>query len=136
MNFQELHFHVVLNQDKLQELVKITQEGLKKIPQFSSMASNPIIYGSQCIIVMTCKKDKLQWAKFDSGAAAQNMMIAADMLGLSTVPLGVMTVTSEEWVKALGVPDEELLLTVAIGYKEDGFKPEEKKIVSEVHYIE
>lgn len=135
-NSQELRFHVILNKEILDKLVAETQDAMRKSPENAAMASNPITFGAPCAITMTCKQDMQRWAQFDCGFASENMLLAAEQLGLGAVPLGIMRRAPEPWLRGLGAEGEVLLLTVAFGYKADDYVPHAKAITSEVVYIE
>ena len=135
MNRQEIKFHVVTNKEKLQRLITETQESFKSNEQTAQFATNGITYGAPLVIAMSCKKADLQWAKFDCGFASQNMIICADMLGLCTLPIGIPMMEGKVWPKVLGLgEDEELLLSVCIGYPGEEYKKEDKPLTNEVVY--
>ena len=135
-NLQELKFHVITNKEMLDKLVKETQEEMKKNPEHAAMASNPITYNAPVAITMTCNKETNKWAQYDCGFASQNMIICAELLGLGSLPLGIMKRTPEPWLKALHCENDDLLLTICFGYKDESFQPKEKEIKSEVFYYE
>ena len=135
-NQQELKFHVITNKDLLDRVVKETQEAMAKDPVNAEMARNPITYNAPVAITMTCDKDKNKWAQYDCGFASQNMLVCAELLGLGGLPLGIMKRAPEPWLKAINRPDDDLLLTICFGYKDESFAPHEKQIKSEVVYFE
>ncbi|KAL7716612.1 Nitroreductase family protein [Entamoeba marina] len=134
MDQQELHFHVITDKAMLNDLVKKTQEHFKNVPEFKNFASNPIIYHAPAVICMTVKKDQLQMAYYDCGFASQNMLIKAESLGIATLPIGIGAYAPNVWAEALKVPEEEILLSVVLGYATDDFKPKEKVLKSKVTY--
>ena len=135
LNKQELHFHVVTTPDLLKSMVTKIQESFKAIPGCERFAENKIIYEAPAVIVVTCKKSELQWAKYDCGFAMQNMMVCADMLGLCTLPIGIPTMSPNVWLKELNCEeDDELLLSLCIGYPGEDYKKEVKELTSKVTY--
>ena len=134
MNKQELHFHVVQTPELLNNMVTKIQAAFKTIPGCEMFAENKIIYNAPVVIVMTCKKEDIQWSKFDCGLATQNMLVCADMLGLCTLPIGLPTLCPQIWLKELNCEEEELLLSLCIGYPGEEYKKEPKELVSKVTY--
>ncbi|ELP91634.1 hypothetical protein EIN_206110 [Entamoeba invadens IP1] len=134
-NNQEITFHVITDQALLQKTVSATQDAMSKIPEHAAMASNAITYKAPLVITMTSKKEFSKWSQYDCGFAAQNMIIAADLLGLGALPIGIMKRAPQPWEHLVGLKeDEDLLLSVAFGYPVDKLNYGNKEIRSQVIY--
>ncbi|HET6991983.1 MAG TPA: nitroreductase [Bacteroidia bacterium] len=84
------------------------------------LAEDPIFHGAPVVIFITAPKEN-EWASLDVGMCAQNMMLAAEEMGLSTCPVGLGKFVEEtKNFSKLRVPQsEEVLLAVILGYGDE-----------------
>jgi nitroreductase len=130
-NEQPWHFTVIQDRKiidginaKCKELmVNVNSDWIRKL------AENPksdITYGAPVLIIVSGKRGALT-GKIDCVAAMQNMLIAAESLGLGGCWMGLVNFifSSEEEMEKLGVPDGyEPQHSAVFGYKVDGEKKE------------
>ncbi|MHB1419394.1 MAG: nitroreductase [Bacillota bacterium] len=100
------------------EHVGISREDKDKRRAF--MARMVEYFGAPAAVIMTMDQTLAEWAIFDLGLAAENLMLAAQAYGLGTVP-AIMTVAYPDVLRQiLGIPeDEKIVLGIAIGYPDD-----------------
>lgn len=124
-NSQPWHFTAVQNQEMIkyvsdkakEEMAKSNIEGLVNFGK--SNAS--IFYDAPTIIVVSGQKD-VSSSLVDCSAAIENMLIAAESIGLGTVWVGLSKFffALKDEVEKLELPEGyEPLYVVVVGYKED-----------------
>lgn len=124
-NSQPWHFTVVQSRDMINNISEKAKEVMlqsdnESIVNYGKSNVN-IFYNSPTVIVVSGKKD-VSSSLVDCSASIENMLIAAQSIGLGSLWVGFskffFTLSSE--VKKLNIPDGyEPLYSVAIGYKED-----------------
>lgn len=132
MNAQQWHFTVIQDKGTLDRMAAITRENIMKSDNESlaHRASDPSFspfYHAPTLILITADA-KARFGQFDCAAAAQNIALAAESLGVGSCIMAMSSFlfASEEGVefaRSLGIPDGyEHVCTVALGYK-DGPNP-------------
>lgn len=96
---------------------------------------DPVFHGAPVVILITADKGN-EWAPFDIGMCAQNMMLAAASLGVQSCPIGLAKfLTQSELYATLKIPDnQELALAIIFGYGEETpeFHPRKKNNVQSI----
>jgi nitroreductase len=79
-----------------------------------------LFFGAPVVIYITFFKDAYETKLFDLGLAAENIMIAAQLLGLKTVPvLSPRNYVPDLVKQELKIPDtEEFYVAIAVGYED------------------
>jgi nitroreductase len=124
-NSQSWHFTVIQNKDMINLMSNLSREMMLKsdnesIVNMGKNVSN-IFYDAPTVIVISGKKD-VSSSLVDCSAAIENMLIAAESIGLGTVWIGLIRYffTFGDEVEKLQIPNGyEPLYAVAIGYKEN-----------------
>jgi nitroreductase len=145
MNQQKWHFSVVQDPAFLAGLVATINEQLLKsrISFFVERAKNPefnVFYHAPTVIFVTAD-EKAHFADFDCGAAAENIAVAAESLGIGSCVIGMSGVLfdSEEAGKTrkeLGIPEGyRFVVSIALGYKDTARPPVPPKNRDVINYI-
>lgn len=122
-NEQPWHFTVIQNPEFLREINDTvrTVMAASDTEWVRNMGNNPafqVTYNSPTLIVVSGRTDGISW-KVDCSAAIENMLLAAESLGLGTVWLGLMRhyFSQEGAAKRLGIPEGyEPFYGVSVGY--------------------
>ena len=134
MNLQPWSFVVIQNSDLLKEISLEVKKKLLSNPFFSkdkgeygvNFLTDPkfdIFHGASSLVIF-CAKENVQKefnTESDCFLAAQNFMLAATGLGLSTCPIGLATdLLGEPLMRGrLGIPsDSKPVLPIIVGYAE------------------
>ena len=123
-NEQPWHFTVIQNKEMLQDINEkvSTAMSISDVEWIRKMASNPafkVTYNAPTLIIVSGRKDGMAW-NVDCAAAIQNMLIAAESLGIGSVWLGLLRFffQQEDEVSKLGIPEGyQPFYGVALGYK-------------------
>jgi len=124
-NQQAWHFTVIQNKELLDWLNREAKEGAKQYEPLQKMANNEsfnIFYGAPTVILVS-GEEKAMVIESDCAAATQNMLLAAESIGLGScwvnfVILAFTRPKANEYLKELGVPDGyKPYASVALGYK-------------------
>lgn len=132
MNQQKWHFSVVQSKAVVKRMVQITRQNKlnSDVAMLVKAAENPdyhTYYGAPTVVIVSGEKGA-RFAAFDCAAAAQNIVLAAQSLGIGSCILtsaGFLFASSEgeAMKKELGIPkDYEHICSVALGYN-GGEKP-------------
>jgi len=126
-NRQPWHFTVIQRKELIDELSEAAKEMLRKDGQspYSRMAENEsfhIYYHAPTVIIVS---GSLQggFAQADCAAATQNILLAAEALGLGSCWVNLVMPAfkgepGEELIKKLGIPEGyRPLYSIALGYK-------------------
>lgn len=129
MNQQKWHFTVIQNRNVLNEMIDVMKESMLNsgIEFLASRAKDPNFdpFGGAPTVILVTGDKKARFVEVDCALAAENIMIAAEALGLGS---HIMTSTelifaSEKGRKLksrLGVPEGyEHICTIALGYKDE-----------------
>jgi len=122
-NQQPWHFTVIQNKDMLQFINEKAKEVMVKSgSEFLQKAgANPdfqLTYNAPTLIIVSGKRDAPYWST-DCAIAIQNMVIAAESIGIGSVWLGMLRYffQQEDAVKRLGLPEGfEPFYGVAFGF--------------------
>lgn len=90
---QPWHFHVTDDKALIRDMDKAISEKMHSLAPLPhamerSGRTNMVFHGAP-VVVFISAPEKDPWADVDVGACAQNMMLAAHALGLSTCPVGL-----------------------------------------------
>lgn len=119
MNLQPWHFIVITDQKVKETLSHRRWTGFLKDAAF---------------IIVGCGEKNKKWSTVDVTIALQNMVLAAEALGLGSCWIGDFD--ESEVKKLLGIPDGlKVIALVSFGYPAERPKPRPKKPLEEiVHY--
>ncbi|MEM2767962.1 MAG: nitroreductase family protein [Candidatus Bathyarchaeia archaeon] len=142
MNQQKWHFTVIQNRDVLNEMVDVMRENMLNsgIEFLASRAKDPNFnpFGGAPTVILVTGDKRARFVEVDCALAAENIMIAAEALGL-----GSHIMTSTELIFAsekgkrlksrLGVPEGyEHICTIALGYKDEApeARPRKRDVIN------
>ncbi|ELP89411.1 hypothetical protein EIN_390160 [Entamoeba invadens IP1] len=132
-NMQPLRFYVLTNTEFIAKVADECQDTIFNLnptlytERMSSLGVKSILtYDCPSAIIITVEKSNKSYAEINAGFAAQNILVAASILGLATVPIGIITLVADKWLNALHKEsktdiDEDLLLMIAIGHPDTKF---------------
>lgn len=125
MNLQPWKFYVVTDEDmirKMDEQICIVLKDVYKVPEMVDFLknSNPIFHQAPAVIFITGPRVS-EWAALDIGMCAQNIMLAAESLGLATCPVGLgKFIERTSLYRMLNIPAaEQVFLSLTLGYAEE-----------------
>ena len=146
-NAQPWHFTVLQNKSVIDNINIGSKEALKDCdtPIFRRMARNEnfhMLYNAPTVIVVSGKKEGAYSMKTDLGAATQNMLLAAESLGVASCWIGLIVEYfkgkgSKERKEKVGIPEGyEVQYAVTLGYSslEGSSKPHVRK-ENTVNYV-
>lgn len=117
MNAQNWEVRIVDDKEFLDGINALINESN---PQMAQRSPKGIFFGAPAIICVAIKADANPFVEIDAGLMGENMMLAAQSLGLGTVCLGgpVGTIRSAtEYYNRLGFsPEYTLSYVLAVGY--------------------
>lgn len=102
--------------------------------------SNNFYYGAPSLIFLSAEDD-FKWSKVDAGIAVQNMVLAAESLGLGTLIIGCVYDAlhgekKEYFSQALQIPEGySFQIALAVGHKTDNKKPHEYEVEKQVKVL-
>jgi len=122
MNAQPWRFYVVNDSSLISEMDRQVREVTKEMYDGQGLSlllkqENAVFHGAPVVIFIAASK-RNEWAGLDIGMCAQNIMLAAKVLGLDSCPVGFgKLIEKTSLYKYLGVPDDEtVILSLVIGY--------------------
>lgn len=129
-NDQSCFFAIVQNAGLIREISDGAKAEMQRlpVPWMADLGKNEkfhIFYEAPTAVVVAARKDAVSPVA-DVCAAVENMLIAAESLGLGACWIGFVRFhfTAPEKLKRLGIPDGyEVHYGVALGYKPDGLAP-------------
>lgn len=144
-NMQPWHFTVVQNKDLINELSVESKKQFENSENemFRKMANNPdynIFYNAQTIIVVSGEKSA-HTALIDCSAATQNMLLAAESIGVGTCWIGLAAFLFRskkvgEYIEKLQIPqDYEPYYAITLGYKKYDNAKGPKRRENTLNYI-
>lgn len=143
-NQQLWHFTVVQKPETLRKMMDVVRANIASSDMpFKDRASDPgfnVYYNAPVVIICTIS-DEAGWADIDIGAAAQNMCVAAESLGLGSIMLGMGAFALEgekgkALKKELGIPDNyRHSISVSIGYKAKPDTPTPPRKMDVISYV-
>jgi len=109
-------------------IAKLAMGALYSLYHGDLLKGPDVFYGAPVVIFITAPKDA-PWACYDVSMCAQNMMLAANALGLDSCPLGVgKSVEHTPIYYKLRIPyPEQVFLAVIIGYGDETPKVHKRK---------
>jgi nitroreductase len=128
MNKQNWHFTVIQNKELMNKLSSLITDNIinLNIKPLIKMISHPAydpFYNAPTVIFIS-GNDQAEFVKIETGAAAQNIALAAESLGLGscviTMPMyAFASQNAEELKKYLGIPEGySYICSVVLGYTE------------------
>jgi nitroreductase len=126
MNKQEIHFTVVTGDNPI--LAELDEE--KRRLRGQEKQIHNFYYEAPTLIFLSAE-DEFRWNKVDVGIAVQNMVLAAESLGLGTLIIGCVYDAlhgekKEYFSRALQIPEGySFQIALAVGYKADDKTPHE-----------
>lgn len=114
-------FHVTDDRSLIRDMDKAISEAmhaLRPLPHAMERSgrTGTIFHGAPVVVFLSAPEND-PWADLDMGACAQNMMLAAHALGLSTCPVGLGRFVAHTRFRSLlrSGPGEEVKLALVIG---------------------
>lgn len=146
-NAQPWHFTVIRNKDLLTEINVATKNEAKDYPDplIQKMANNEdfnLFYNAPVLIVVSGMTSGAPTMRDDCAAATQNMLLAAESLGLGACWNGMTAFlfnsqVGAEYTKRMGIPENyKPLYAVALGHKAVSGSNAPKRKENLVHYID
>ena len=125
-NGQPWHFTALVSSGRIDALDQASRSALATAPLewAAALAQNPafrMFYGAPTVVVVSGRKDESFPAVVDCSIAAQNLVLAAESLGLSSCWIGLTYwyFQTEEARRELEIPEGyEPLFAVTLGYRE------------------
>ncbi len=122
-NEQPWHFTVVQNRELLDEINVESKAFMASSGEewMRNMAANPefaVTYQAPTVIVVSGRRESTAW-QVDCAAAVQNMLLAAESLGIGSVWLGLSraALSDKHIIERLSIPEGyEPFYSVAFGY--------------------
>jgi nitroreductase len=126
MNQQKWHFSVIQSKATLKRMVEITRENKlnSNVVMLAQKAREPgyhTYYGAPTVIIVSGEKNA-RFVEFDCAAAAQNIVLAAESLGIGSCIMtsaGLLFASQkgQAMKTELGIPDDyEHVCSIALGY--------------------
>lgn len=125
-NGQPWHFTALVSPGRIAALDQASRSAMVAAPLdwAAAMAKNPefrMFYGAPAVVVVSGRKDESFPAVVDCSIATQNLVLAAESLGLSSCWIGLAYwyFQTEEARRELEIPEGyEPLFAVTLGYRE------------------
>lgn len=77
-------------------------------------------YGAPVVIFLGFERSLLPWALYDLGALSQSIMLAAQQLGMDSIPSYSLVLYSDLLHQGLGIPqDIAVAVGIALGYRDE-----------------
>jgi nitroreductase len=129
MNLQKWHFTVIQNKAMLDAIVTATKQGIMQsdhefLRERAKRSDYHTFHHAPTVILISAD-EKAVFAQLDCGAAAQNILLAAESLSINScfIVSTAFLFASEkgnEFKKRLGIPDGfNHVCSVAVGYRDD-----------------
>lgn len=132
MNQQSWHLTALQNPELVKELSELCRV-------YRKIETNPF-YDAPTIIVVTAKADAIAPQK-DASLAMENMMLAADSLGLGTCWINCVnglfaTEEGKAFFEKIGVPAENVMVgSLALGYPKDALPAPKDRLEGNIDII-
>ena len=144
-NMQTWHFTVIQRKEIIHEMNIASKESAKNFPDeiIQKMANNDkldIFYGAPTVVIVSGKKDGMT-TQADCGAATQNMLLAAESLGIGSCWNGFIGFLfagekGQEYISKLNIPEGYVPLhAVSLGHKDSNPVNAPARKDNTVHYI-
>ncbi len=127
-NEQSCYFVVIQNSERIREISEGSKIEMQKVPAdwIANIGRNEkfnIFYNAPTVVLVSARKDAVSPVP-DACAAIQNMVIAAESLGIGSCWIGFahFYFYSPERLRSIGIPEGHAVhFGVALGYRPDGF---------------
>lgn len=135
-NRQEIRFSLISGDNPILEELDEEMRRLRGLEK----QSNNFYYGAPSLIFLSAEDD-FKWSKVDAGIAVQNMVLAAESLGLGTLIIGCVYDAlhgekKEYFSQALQIPEGySFQIALAVGHKTDNKKPHEYEVEKQVKVL-
>ena len=135
-NRQEIRFSLISGDNPILEELDEEMRHLRGLEK----QSNNFYYGAPSLIFLSAEDD-FKWSKVDAGIAVQNMVLAAESLGLGTLIIGCVYDAlhgekKEYFSQALQIPEGySFQIALAVGHKTDNKKPHEYEVEKQVKVL-
>lgn len=144
-NSQPWHFTVVQNKEILNTLnietkKELLNSGNDYFKDFATNEKYDIFYNAPTVIVVSGEKTALV-PKIDCAAATENMILAAESLGIGSCWIGLVTFLfrgeqAQEYIKRLEIPENyEPYYAITLGYKKYPNPQPQPRRENTVNYI-
>lgn len=144
-NMQPWHFTVVQNKELMAEINVETKKELAKcdneyFQKFGNNESYDVFYNAPTTIIVSGEKSALV-PQTDCAAATENMILAAESLGIGTCWIGLITFLfrsehGEKYSKKLEIPEGyEPYYSITLGYKKCPNPKPQPRRENTVNYI-
>ncbi|HXD77083.1 MAG TPA: nitroreductase [Puia sp.] len=89
---------------------------------------DPVFHGAPVVVFITAPRDN-EWAPLDIGMCAQNIMLSAQSLGLSSCPVGFgkFVENTPAYERLMIPPSEQVQLSIIIGYSDETPEPHPRR---------
>jgi len=145
MNQQKWHFTVIQSRAMLDKILQTVREnvlnsGIEELVERAKSPDFNIFYNAPTIVLITADENA-HFTEFDCGAAAENIALAAESLGVGSCLIGMSgflfeSETADEIKKKLGIPQGyKHILSIALGYREGASPAPPPKNMDVVNYI-
>jgi nitroreductase len=142
---QDICFTIIQNKGILDELNETAKEVAKmsEMDWFKELGSNTnfnCLYNAQTLILLSCNKNSM-CPEVDASMAVQNMLLAAESIGVSSCCLyfPLLAFDSEPkdtLLKKLKISEEyKPVFSLILGYKEKDEEEIREKIIGKINYI-
>jgi nitroreductase len=143
-NQQLWRFTVVQQPAMLKKMMDVVRYNFanSELP-FKDRANDPefnVYYKAPVVVICTIAEDA-GWPEVDIGAAAQNMCLAAESLGIGSIMLGMGSFAlqgekGKALAKELGIPDNHRhVISVSLGYKAKPDTPTPPRKMDVISYV-
>ena len=135
-NRQEIRFSLIGGDNPILEELDEEMRRLRGLEK----QSNNFYYGAPSLIFLSAEDD-FKWSKVDAGIVVQNMVLAAESLGLGTLIIGCVYDAlhgekKEYFSQALQIPEGySFQIALAVGHKTDNKKPHEYEVEKQVKVL-
>ncbi len=135
-NRQEIRFSLIGGDNPILEELDEEMRRLRGLEK----QSNNFYYGAPSLIFLSAEDD-FKWSKVDAGIAVQNMVLAAESLGLGTLIIGCVYDAlhgekKEEFSHVLQIQKGySFQIALAVGHKTDNKKPHEYEVEKQVKVL-
>jgi nitroreductase len=149
MNLQPWSFYVLTDQNQISlfsreimrtAIFRFAKQGVKQLMKSAvnlyhayqtlgkGLSDDKVFHGAPVVIFITAPRDN-EWAATDVGMCAQNMMLAAQSIGLSTCPVGFAQIAEQvKDYSLLRIPvTEKIVLAVVVGYGDEHPELQERR---------
>eukprot|EP00727_Mastigamoeba_balamuthi_P011457 m51a1_g6934 hypothetical protein (182) ;mRNA; f:201233-201980 len=141
-DLQNLRFYVLTNKDKAGAFLGQYEAKFPHLLERKQQlkVANAVTYGAPVVIIITYPKDS-EWGPMDVGFATQNILVAAEALGLGAVPVGMLRVAADAVLEFAGADPakEAFALAVPVGYIDPTYRAKlmpKKELRSTVVWVE